>query len=145
MWWMHSGEARLGCAPRPWQLLRKWSWAQTAWSCSWIEEFLLATKATQVDGDTVARGSRGGDDHPGCSLRSPPRWPPALGARLRPLRRSSESPYYQSITSHLYRFYRFFEILVILVILEFYSMTTFYMTTVFFSDSTSRGITTSEV
>ena len=57
-------------------------------------------------GDTVAGRRRSPWVFP---AQSPPRWPPALGARLRPLRRSSESPYYQSITSHLYRFYRFFK------------------------------------
>ncbi len=42
-------------------------------------------------GYTVARGSRGGNI-PLPLRRDPPRWPPDLGARLRPLWRCSESP-----------------------------------------------------
>ena len=45
-------------------------------------------------GNTVARGSRGGDDHPGYSLRNPPRWPPLSGLDYVALPGSSESLYY---------------------------------------------------
>ena len=93
------GRGSLGCAPRPWQLLRKWCWAQTgvlASSC-WplVADVAGSTATTQPNpyysttqaqgpwhpfggGDTLARGSRGGDDHPGYSPRSPPRMAPPL-------------------------------------------------------------------
>ena len=110
--------------------VRCWGWPTGGGTVRcWGNRTLLGVAQGQgFPGDTVARGSRGGDIHPWVFPGVLPDGPPTLGARPRPLSRCSEPPCYMEYSSHYYRFLPIFRIRST----SHSYMTTFYTTTVFF-------------